>query len=189
MSESVISHPSMRRTKKSDAPTQKSEVFTIDDASAANISSVSYEAGPHDTGTVVQPQPQVAKGPTRNILEELLFIGRATKSIDISGIKFEVSTLTQKESTALMKHLFNLTGDGADVFVMRSLTMSFALKSVNGVLLEDLETDEEFASAQDKKLAIIDKMQRSVVEKLHDEYLELSEESEKVVGEEELKNS
>jgi len=131
-----------------------------------------------------------------SLLEELLFLGRAKKEITIGNIKFEISTITQKENAELIKELYKVS-DGADLFVIRALTLAYAIRHINGipfdeVPLESFEDEAQFSTALEKKLYIIEKMQKNIVEKLHDEYIDLVDSSDKILegdGDEQLKNS
>jgi hypothetical protein len=180
----------MRVAKQPDQ-TNRTEVYTVPDESIQDVSQVSVTSGPKET-VVVQPQQnERAEVKSKSMLEDLIFLGRTSRNVEIGGFDFELSTLTQQESTSLMKNLFQLSGDGSDVFLMRSMTMAYAIRSVNGVPLEDvpLPGDQVYETAYKKRLAVIDNMQRTIVEKLHDEYVDLSEKTEEALDGEDLKNS
>ena len=70
---------------------------------------------------------------------------------------------------------------------IRPLTLSFSLRTVNGVPLADLCEDPEIVSDEDKRLSVVLNMQLSIVERLHRIHEELAKTSAKEVGLEELK--
>ncbi len=123
----------------------------------------------------------------RGLLESLIFLGSASKTVDLGGCKFKLSTLSNQEHNQLVKELYRF-GAAADVLVVRTLTLALALKTVNDVLLEDLPTDQEYDSVVAKKSAIVDSMQQKVVSKLYDEYEQLVESVDKQLSGPEIKN-
>jgi hypothetical protein len=125
-----------------------------------------------------------------------LFLGSAKREVTIGKIKFEISTLTQRENSELVKELYKVS-DGADLFVIRALTLAYAIKYVNNVPFDEVplssfEEEAKFSTALEKKIHILEKMQKNIVEKLHDEYINLVDNSDKALegdGGEQLKNS
>lgn len=114
-------------------------------------------------------------------LRELIFLGRVMDEIKIDGFSFEMSTLTSKEKRDLVISLSKVSGGGVAAH-LRTEALSFALKKVNGVPLEELYefyggSDEE-ADVLDKKRFILENMQASLVEKLFEKYEALVEQSE-----------
>lgn len=187
----TVSHPSMRRAKtepKKETPPK--QVYVVENATnQVDIVEANEQAA-------MQKKQQEVTESTKStsLIEDLLFLGRARKEVAIGKLKFEISTLTQNESAELMKEIYR-TKDGADLFAVRSLTLSYAIRSVNNiefdeVPLESTQEEAEFETARDKKMAILGKMQKNVVEKLHEEYVELVENSENALegSGEEVKN-
>jgi hypothetical protein len=196
----TVSHPSMRRAKvePKQNPTPKPEVYVVENATNqphedTDIIAANEQAALHKTE---EPKPKPKNDKTTSLLEDLLFLGCASREVTIGKIKFEISTLTQKENSELVKELYKAS-DGADLFVIRAITLAYAIKHINGVQfgevpLTSLEEEAQFSTALEKKLHILDKMQKSIVEKLHDEYIDLVEVSDNALeddGGEELKNS
>ena len=139
---------------------------------------------------VAPPAPKPAKH--TSMLEDLLFLGRSTEQVKVGEILFDISTLTQKETSELMKRVY-ASEDASDLFTIRVLTLAYAVKEVNGTPLEDVDVgDVSYGSDFEKKLDILMNMQKNVVEKLHDAYLDLVEKSDGLLDDpearEELKN-
>lgn len=147
-----------------------------------------------------QPAPPASipkaqqKSNKKSMLESLLFLGRATKELEIGNLKFEISTLTQKENAALMKELYK-AGDGADLFTIRASTLAYAIRTINDsefndIPLDDPEEENSFETLFDKKFAILESMQKSIVEKIYDKYLDLINSTNNIVEEngDDLKN-
>lgn len=196
-----ISHPSMHRTKPAPVQNQpKQQVYVVEDATAEPERLPGPSPIPQNILDMQPPAPPVQEPveepkQVRSMLENLLFLGRATKKVSIGEIDFEISTLTQKENASLMKELYK-AGDGADLFTIRALTLAYAIKSINGTPFDriPLDSPEDEASLQnplDKKLAIVENMQKNVIERLHDEYVDLVDDTDNLLdkSEEQLKNS
>lgn len=140
---------------------------------------------------VAQKPKSTVSDETRKKLEGIVFLGRLTKTVEIAGQKFEISTLTNRENNEMMKELYNF-GDGADLFAIRVLSLANALKSINGVKLDDLDAfsaddDENFISPYKRRQEIIDNLQLALVEKLYEEYNKLVQENEALVNGTEIK--
>jgi hypothetical protein len=192
----TVSHPSMRRAKveHKKETTQNPEVYVVEDATEQPHPEVDIVAANEQAMQAQKPEEPKDIGEKTSLIEDLLFLGCVKKEITIGKLKFEISTLTQGESAELMKELYK-TESGADLFAVRALTLAYAIKSINDVEFGEVplgSTQEEaqFETARAKKVAIIGKMQKSVVEKLHEEYIELVEKSESTLDDagEELKN-
>ena len=191
----AIEHPSMKRTKKTPKPTTGKH-YTVENAIPEGMQPMDGMNIPQHimSGSVQfeEPEPEQEEPavsiPNRVMLEDLLFLGQASKEVEISNIKFKITTLTNEENNKLMKDLYAF-GDGADLFLIRTLTLAHSIKEVNGRSMESIDIDEEFVRPYDKKMAILNKMQKSVIEKLHDEYAKLSEDVDKAILGEDLKNS
>lgn len=199
----VISHPSMQRA--GDISNQKSqpetETYVVKDETHLEATNplegqeqIHYSAGPVGPPEVIPSPvstPPVVESPNKDMLESLIFLGLITKEVEIGVFKFSITTLTHREHNLLMKELYKF-GDGADLFTIRTLTLAHSVKLVNDVLLEDLPlSDKEESRLEtkfDKKLAIIDSLQMSVVEKLFDAYTELSNQSDSLLDGEQVKN-
>lgn len=184
----AISHPSMRRAKVDPKQTPKPEVYVVENANKTDILAANEQAALHKA-----EEPKEI-GKKTSLLEDLLFLGSTKQEVIIGKLKFEISTLTQNEGSALMKELYNTDGV-ADLFTIRVLTLAYAIKTINGVAFDEVplgssQEEADFETVLAKKIFILGKMQKSVVEKIHEEYGELVDKSENALGDsgDELKN-
>jgi len=191
----TVSHPSMRRAKVDPKPTNNPEVYVVDNASEGQNEDILIANEQAALNKTTETKLEESEEKT-NLLEDLLFLGSVKKEVAIGKLKFEISTLTQNESAELMKELYR-TEDGADLFTIRVLTLAYAVKSVNGVAFDDIplanyQEEAQFETGFSKKMAILGKMQKNVVEKIHEEYVELVDKSDSTLSDdnaESLKNS
>jgi len=121
-------------------------------------------------------------------LKSLIELGRIRDSIMIGGLKFEMETLSDDAQREIFKRMSDDDGAaGADSFVrLRRLTVALAMVGLNGQAFEDLMPGSE--NAIDRKIAIIARMQDSIVEKLFDFYNGLLERSDNEVTAPQVKN-
>jgi len=118
--------------------------------------------------------------------ESLLFLGKITKDVTIVGHKYSLSTLTAKEHNQMMKELYNIA-DAADLFTIRSYTLGNALKAIDDVTVDSMdafenETFDMFVNKFMRRVAIVDNMQLSIVEKLYNEYNTLLQEADSIIN-------
>jgi len=119
-------------------------------------------------------------------LENLVFMGKHSKTLEFAGHKFEISTLTHKEHKQVMKNIIKI-GDVSDILAIRVSALANALKSINGTALSEMEIDGVFEDDFQKRLAIIDNIQVGLVDRLFNAYESLVKESDQVVYGEEVK--
>lgn len=170
-----ITHDSMRTSTAREPTNQGPQTYVVEDASDIDSRMAQFEA------------PAKPRKPISKELEKLIFIGRSTREIEIDGAKFELSTLLNKEQEQIVKTLYSYSNPG-DLFTVRSLTLAHALKSVDGVSLDEVDIDGEFEDDFQKRVAIINCMQLSVVERLFTEYENLFGNTDKATDGEEVKN-
>ena len=184
-----ITHPTMGKG----AGTNVSKAipsYTVEDATSIpnNPKTIDehikkFEASPEPPPVEAPPRPS---NPNKAKLESLLFIGRLTTEVDLYDHKFEISSLTNKEHSQMVKELYKF-GDGADLFTIRVLTLANALRSIDSVPLDDVACDGEFPSPYYRRMAILDNMQLSLVEKLYEAYSVLIAEVDEASQGEEIK--
>jgi hypothetical protein len=179
----VLTHPSMSKgTPINQAPKAKEpEPVVVEDLSQFGAS----------------PEPQVQAAPTlkdqlqeadRKQLDDLIFVGRIAKDVELVGHTFELTTLTHKEHTLLMRELAKVS-DTANLFVVRAYTLALSVKKIDGKALDEFQVEGSFESPFARKVEVIDSMQLRVIEKLFDEYSLLSDASDKLVTSDNLKKS
>ena len=120
-------------------------------------------------------------------LEALIFMGRYTKTIELAGHKFELVTLTHRETNEIVAQIVK-AGDTANQFVVRTLTLANAVKSIDGIGLDTFDVGQ-FATALERRAAVIDQMQLTLVEHLYAAYDAMTKESEEAIYGEKVKNS
>jgi hypothetical protein len=174
----------------------------VEDASEGNLDAEAFNVASDQEDEIEQrlrqfetrsaPKVEEQNKPTNSLsqktLEDLLFAGKIEKEFNIAGNKYHLSTLTSKEHNSVVRELYNF-GDAADLFIIKSLTLAVALKSINGVKLENITVDGEFDSELYRRKEIIESLQMTVVEQLYTNYSTMTEASTKLVQGEELKNS
>jgi hypothetical protein len=187
----TLRHQDMNTTREEPRQT-KPHTYVVDDATQPSVSSIDERMAQFEAP--VQPQkteigfPLPPKKPVSKTLEKLIFIGRLTEEVEIDNIKFEVSTLTNRENNQIVKMMYNFS-DAADLFTLRILTLANAVKKIDGMFLDDIDIDGEFESDFHKRTSIIDNLQISVVSKLYEAYEKLTGEEEEISkNDEELKN-
>ncbi len=189
---SKLTHPDMNPTREAPAKT-KPQTFVVDDATRTAPPTIDERMAQFEAPSHPQPSgmeyPLPPKKPVSQALEKLIFIGRLTDEVEIAGIKFEISTLTNKENNQIVKMMYNFS-DAADLFTLRVLTLANAVRKIDGVTLDDLDIEGEFESDFHKRMSIIDNLQISVVSTLYEAYEKLTGEGEEVAKDDEaLKNS
>lgn len=177
-----IEHNSMRSVKDPGPGVVGPQTYVVDDASNLEERISQFEA------PAAPPVQAVETKPVSKDLEKLIFIGRVTSEVDISGSKFELGTLLNKEQDEIVKMLYTFTNPG-DLFAVRSLTLAHALKSVDGMSLDDIQVGGDFESDFKRRVEIINCLQVSVVEQLFTEYEKLLGNVDKSVEGDEIKNS
>jgi len=183
----------MGRGESVNAPKEKPQSYVVEDATSIpnDMPTIEehlkkFEAKPEQQEKAVVVEAPKPPNPNKAKLESLLFIGRLTKEVDLYDHTFEISSLTNREHNQMIKELYKF-GDGADLFTIRVLTLAHALKSIDGVSLDDVDVEGEFADDYHRKMAILDNMQLSIVETLYEKYSELISEVEKISEGEEIK--
>lgn len=197
-----IVHPSMKKATGSATSTKiQQETFVVDDAMQIDehlqqFGQAERPLMPSDevlnkAKEIPKPPKDLKKEAEFKKLENILFLGRLTKIIELADSKFEVSTLTNKEQNDIVRELYTFS-EGADLFIIRTLTLGHALKTINGIKLDDMDlfTEEEeqlFSSKYKRRMAIIDHMQLFVIEKIYEEYNNLLKENESLLAKDTIK--
>ncbi|KKL98110.1 hypothetical protein LCGC14_1827710 [marine sediment metagenome] len=194
-----LSHPDMGQTKQpvvQNSP--RSQTYVVDDQTTPTEpynpptptidDRLAQFETPAEEPTVTE-YPLPPKKSISKTLEKLIFIGKTTEEVEIDGIKFELSTLTNKEHGEIVKAMYRFS-EAADLFTVRVLTLANALKKIDGLSIEDIEIEGDFEDNFHKRMSIIDYLQLSVVEELFDKYEGLiKEEDEASEEDKEIKNS
>jgi len=187
-----ITHPSMRKSRDPAAPIAAPKTYIVDDPTEERVDEMPMHDDLDDHLSQFEkpksPVPQYSDNSAQfpipegkpvdksRTLENLIFMGRATKEVEIMGHKFELSTMTHREHSQVVKMMYSF-GDAADLFTIRILTLANALRSVDDVDINEIHIDGEFESDYHRRMSIVDNIQLAIVSKLHDEYEQLVEDS------------
>jgi hypothetical protein len=183
---SKLSHPSMGPVRETTASQNKpaTQTYVVGDETTPagppaptiddRLAQFSAPTQPEPSG-VEYPMPE--KKPISKALEKLIFIGRLSEEVEIADIKFEISSLTNKEHNEIIKMMYSFS-EPADLFTIRIITLANSLKKIDGVPLDEIDIDGNFESLFHKRISIVDHLQLLVVEELYTAY-------EKLVGKEE----
>lgn len=197
-----LTHPKMMKGRDTPKTTPQAQSYVVDNMSGGEPDADFDRRLAEFEGTalsepqqieVQRPVPPAVETKVMNeaqvqkALEDLIFIGRYTKEVELGGHKFELGTLTHRENNDIVAELMTL-GEAADLFTVRVLTLAFALRKIDGVTLNDMPIDMEFEDNLQKRMTIIDYLQLGVVERLHKAYEEMVGESESAVFGENVKN-
>ena len=191
-----IMHSEMRRGPEAPAPTSNvsnQQNFIVDDMSDVTTS-VDQRLAAFEAPQPNQEPQRIVEAPIPKVdvaskkkLESLIFMGRHTKTVELAGHKFELSTLTHRENNEIVIKLMGI-GETADIFIVRALTLANAVKSIDEMALDSFELDEQFETALDRRTAVIDQMQLALVERLYAAYEALVKEADEVIYGEKIKN-
>lgn len=115
----------------------------------------------------------------RKVLEDLIFLGNIKEEVSLFGKKWVMETINSEQQLEVM----SVTGNQdtlTRIYAIKIEILARAIKSVDDVLLSDLEENLEF----------IKKMQQPVVNKLYDEYEKLQQKQDDSLKDmESIKNS
>jgi hypothetical protein len=193
-----INHPSMTKGTAREKNAQlEADTYVVEDATTSLDKKLAEFEGVQDIQEQKSPDAQPVPKPTvpnkvpeksiQQSLENLIFIGRDSKVLDMAGHKFEISTLTHREHNHVIEELMSL-GNAADLFAVRIYTLAYAVRKIDDKPLEQIELDGEFENDYAKKLVILDYLQFSLVEKLWKAYETLVSELDSNVYGENIKN-
>ena len=118
-------------------------------------------------------------------LEDLIFLGKIEKTINISSFKFKISTLNNNEQKKLILFI-NSYDDREKVFSLKLATLALSIKEINDtpfVSFIGLDSD-----SLEEKVNFLEQLQSNLLDTLFNSYAELSKESSDIVSVQEIKN-
>jgi hypothetical protein len=119
-------------------------------------------------------------------LSNLIFLGSLKETLDISGYKFLVRTLSASQQRELMAKV--MESDQVDRLLdIKPITISYALESVNSVPLESLCKDDSITDPYDRRMNVIMQLQSSIHERIYKAFESLTTTSNEAVGLEDVK--
>lgn len=131
--------------------------------------------------------PQMSAG--KQLLEKLIFMGRNEDSIDIEGVTFTITSLSEKQNRELLEKLFELS-DGERISQTKSIAVATAISKINEYPIETVLSEINIEGSDfDKKLHLVSTMQASVVGQLYDFFEKINTKVGAEEASEDLKNS
>ena len=130
-----------------------------------------------------------------SLINQVIFLGKLTKEVEIQGMKFEIKTLTEEESREIVERLFRIP-EASRMACIRSMTLAKAIDKIGGYdfteivtsLLQEENKEINFKTIDTKKNEIVLKLQTSVTNDLFAEYEKLIQKKEESSGGAEVKN-
>lgn len=119
-------------------------------------------------------------------LSDLIFLGRLKETIDISGYKFTVTTLSASQQREVMTRVME-TDQIDRLLDIKAITISYALESINSVPLENVCKDADITDPHKRRMNVIMQLQSSIHDKIYQTYERLVNTSNETVGLEEVK--
>lgn len=123
--------------------------------------------------------PVILKG-----LEDLIFLGRVEKVINIGSFTFKISSLTNQEQDEVNIFLMSLS-DEQRVLQLKRVIIAQCLRSINNIAFE--KTLNIPSPTMDDKCNFLAKLQSAVVDQIFDGYTKLITESKEVISSENIK--
>ena len=120
-------------------------------------------------------------------LKSLIYLGRLSETLNIDGFSFEISTLTTAQQRDVMTSIMSDENTTQRMLDIKPLTLSYSIRSINGVKLEDICDDDSITELESRRLNVVMSLQSTLVERLYVEYDNLVTRSGKNVGIEDLK--
>jgi hypothetical protein len=122
-----------------------------------------------------------------NMIKELIFIGKLSKNVNISGFSFTVGTLTEERQRMLISRVMRMT-DEEKVAYAKVYTVSEAVTHINDISIDEIaESFDEEENIEVSKINFFGTLQSSTVDILYKEYENLLDESKTKVGYEDVK--
>ena len=125
----------------------------------------------------------------KDLLEKLIFMGKNERVVEIGEVRFTMSSLTEKQNRTLLEKIFGLS-EAERLAQSKGIAVASSILKINEF---DLETViggiEEGETPFDKKIALISKMQFSIVNKLYEAFESINSNVDTGEATENLKNS
>jgi len=119
-------------------------------------------------------------------LKDLLFLGRSENIITIEGIDFKLKTITAEEQRNIILKIMKMQEEYR-ILSAKIVTLAFSITSINNVPFESFTDDNLDGDIYDKRIAIVEQLQASVIDKLYNFYEKMVKESNLEADVEEIK--
>ena len=125
----------------------------------------------------------------KDLLNKLIFMGRNEDVVEIEGVKFTMSSLSEDQNRVLLEKVFNLS-DSERLSQAKSIAVASSLVKINEFEMDTVIKDvDEGETPFDKKMILISKMQASVIGKLYSAFERINISVDPEEASEDLKNS
>ena len=123
-----------------------------------------------------------------NMIKELIFVGKVTKVVDISGFRFKVGTLTEERQRMLISRVMRMT-EQERIAYAKVYTVAEAVTEINEIDIDEIAKsfDENEENVEISKINFFGSLQSSTVDTLYKEYEDLLDDSKSKVGYEDVK--
>ena len=122
---------------------------------------------------VVEKEQTVAQKMAMPDLRELIELGSIKEDITIDNLTFSMRSLNSVERYEAAKYIGD-DPDGEKLFEFNFFVLSMSVESVNGVLLDKFYNGPRVDNALEAKQKVLKSMQSSVIGKLLDFYIEIT---------------
>lgn len=114
-----------------------------------------------------------------NLLKDLMVLGSVKNEVKIENFTFEISTLSEKESSELLASLMTLE-ESIRVISSKAYSLAMSIKKINGQSFDDIvnlieDIPDDLNSSVSRKIFFVKCLQASVVNKLFEEYLNIND--------------
>ena len=123
-----------------------------------------------------------------SMIKELIFIGKVTKIVDISGFRFKIGTLTEERQRMLISRVMRMTEEERIAYA-KVYTVAEAVTEINEIDIDEISKsfDDNEENIEVSKINFFGSLQSSTVDTLYKEYEDLLDDSNSKVGYEDVK--
>ena len=119
-------------------------------------------------------------------LREIIFLGRLTEEVSISGFNFKLTTLSGSEQRSVIKSIMSAEEDDR-ILSAKAIAIAHSLRSINSIPLSEASSSSDGDSDLRRSINFVFDMQSSLVDRLYSVYESLAKRSGEEVGLDELK--
>jgi hypothetical protein len=152
---------------------------------AETVKNIAQKFSPENMKKIDEDIDKTTSVKVNKNLEDLIFLGKIEKTINISSFKFKISTLNNNEQKKLILFI-NSYDDREKVFSLKLATLALSIKEINDtpfVSFIGLDSD-----SLEEKVNFLEQLQSNLLDTLFNSYAELSKESSDIVSVQEIKN-
>lgn len=106
----------------------------------------------------------------QSLLDKLIFAGKNEKEIDVGGVSFTLTSLSEHQNKVMVSYLFSLE-ETERISLTKSVAVASSLSKVDGIDIDVIS--EQYGEGDDylqKRISLISKMQSSVVNTLFENF-------------------